>query len=270
MTSESALPNLIVIGAQKCGTSALHYYLGFHPAIAMSRPKELNFFIRKRNWKLGREWYEQHFDPSARVRGESSPNYTSYPRHGGVPRRMHSLVPDARLIYLVRDPIERVLSQYVHNYTKRVRGRDLAAMVMKPGSSYIPRSRYYEQLEQFREHYDDSQILVLAQDDLLHGRAETLRCVFAFLGVDESFTHANYSRIRHRSSEKDQETAIGRLGERLPPQLRSRLERRGRTTKPVERPRLDPGLRQLLVDALHDDAQRLRAYTGRAFSEWSV
>src|SRR6187399_2211355 len=62
-----ALPNLIVIGAQKCGTSGLHYYLSLHPEIWMSRPKELNFFLEERNWPRGVDWYRDHFDPDARV-----------------------------------------------------------------------------------------------------------------------------------------------------------------------------------------------------------
>ena len=68
-----ALPNLVVIGAQKCGTSGLHYYLSLHPEVSMSRPKELNFFIEERNWPRGADWYRRHFDAGARVRGESSP-----------------------------------------------------------------------------------------------------------------------------------------------------------------------------------------------------
>src|SRR5690606_18287453 len=96
-----ALPNLIVIGAQKCGTSGLHYHLSLHPQVSMSKPKELNFFIAERNWPRGEAWYRRQFDPRAKVRGESSPNYTAYPQHTGVPERMHSLVPDAKLIYIV-------------------------------------------------------------------------------------------------------------------------------------------------------------------------
>src|SRR6266480_7909195 len=83
-TAEGALPNLIVLGAQKCGTSGLHYYLSLHPEVWMSRPKELNFFLEERNWNRGVDWYRRHFDPDARVRGEASPNYTAYPHHLGV------------------------------------------------------------------------------------------------------------------------------------------------------------------------------------------
>jgi len=110
-----ALPNLIVIGAQKCGTSGLHYYLSLHPEISVSRPKELNFFIAERNWPRGVDWYRSHFDPNAKVRSEASPNYTAYPQHLEVPERMHSVLPDAKLLYMVRDPLDRIAAHWVHN-----------------------------------------------------------------------------------------------------------------------------------------------------------
>ena len=108
------LPNLIVIGAAKCGTTSLHAYLDEHPEIAMSREKELHFFVDRKNWGRGIEWYEAQFDASAPVRGESSPGYSAYPLYEGVAERMARVVPDAKLVYLVRDPVERVVSHYTH------------------------------------------------------------------------------------------------------------------------------------------------------------
>ncbi len=124
-SGDSTLPNLIIIGAQKCGTSGLHYYLGLHPEVSMSTPKELNYFIAERNWGRGPEWYARHFDPTARCRGESSPNYTAFPQHMGVPERMAGVIPDAKLIYIVRDPLDRIAAHYVHNFAKRREKGDL-------------------------------------------------------------------------------------------------------------------------------------------------
>src|SRR5205085_10467190 len=102
------LPNLIVIGAAKCGTTSLHRYLDLHPEVAMSKTKQLHFFTEKENWGRGLAWYESHFDTPAQVRGESTPAYSAWPVHRGVPERIARVVPDTRLIYLVRDPVERV------------------------------------------------------------------------------------------------------------------------------------------------------------------
>ena len=82
------LPNLIIVGGLKCGTTSIHHYLGLHPEIQMSKPKELNFFVEELNWDLGLDWYASRFDGRFEVRGESSPHYTNLPRFSGVPERI--------------------------------------------------------------------------------------------------------------------------------------------------------------------------------------
>src|ERR671930_166623 len=79
----------------------------------MSREKELNFFVAGKNWERGLDWYEAQFS-AAPVRGESSPAYSAYPFYPGVPERIRSVVPEAQVVYLVRDPVERVVSHYEH------------------------------------------------------------------------------------------------------------------------------------------------------------
>ena len=204
-----ALPNLIVIGSQKCGTSGLHYYLGLHPEISMSTPKELDFFIAERNHPLGLDWYRAQFDPQAKVRGESSPNYTAYPQHVGVPERMHSIVPEARLLYMVRDPIDRIAAHWVHNFAKRREKGDLSETLLHRNTSYLTRSHYYTQLQQFLRLYPREQVLLLEQEELRNRRLETLRRVFEFVGVDPGFSHASFSDERHRTARKTRATAAG-------------------------------------------------------------
>ena len=155
-----------MIGAQKCGTSVLHYYLSLHPEVSMSKPKELNFFIEERNWPRGVDWYTAHFDADARVRGEASPNYTAFPQHQGVPERMASVVPDAKLIYMVRDPLERIAAHWVHNYAKRREKGTLAETLTHPNTSYVTRSMYAMQLERFLAHYPKENVLVFQQSEL--------------------------------------------------------------------------------------------------------
>ena len=94
------LPNLIVIGAAKCGTTSLHEYLNEHPEISMSSEKELYFFVEEKNLGKGLAWYESQFDPSAPVRGESSPGYSALPLYRGVPERMAETIPDAKLVVI--------------------------------------------------------------------------------------------------------------------------------------------------------------------------
>jgi Sulfotransferase domain len=274
-----ALPNLVVIGAQKCGTSGLHFYLGTHPEISMSSPKELNFFIRERNWRRGMEWYRAQFDPQAPVRGESSPNYTTYPHHLGIPERMREVVPGARLIFLVRDPIERIAAHWIHNYAKRRERGDLRTTLLHPNTTYVLRSQYHLQLRQFLNHYSESQVLVLEQEDLRLRRSETLREVFSFLGVDPSFEHPRFHRERHRSARKRRATWLGmklqplrrtKWGARTPKVVWNVLDVGLALGRPIPRPEVREALGPEVLEVLHEDADRLRQLTGRRFESWSV
>jgi hypothetical protein len=274
-----ALPNLIVLGAQKCGTSGLHFYLDLHPEIAMSTPKELNFFIAERNWNRGLDWYGEHFESDAAIRGESSPNYSTYPHHLGVPERMHHVVPDAKLIYLVRDPVERIAAHWIHNYAKRREKGDLRDTLLHPNTTYVLRSQYHLQLTQFLNHYPESQVLVLEQADLRNRRSETLKQVFSYLGVDSSFEHSRFHRERHRSSRKRRATWLGmrvqplrrtRVGSRLPKAFWNLLDVGLPLGKPIPRPDVREALGPEVIEVLHEDADRLRELTGRRFDHWSV
>lgn len=277
--SPGALPNLIVIGAQKCGTSVLHYYLSLHPEVSMSKPKELNYFIEERNWPRGESWYRRQFDARAKVRGEASPNYTAYPQHVGVPERMHSVVPDARLIYVVRDPLERIAAHWVHNFAKRREKGDLAATLRHPNTSYLVRSQYAMQLQQFLNHYPRESVLVLDQADFRRERSATLRKVFGFVGADPDFNHPGFERERHATSRKTRASRLAvrmesasksRFGRIVPPKVWFAIDERLPLRKPIERPDIRLALEAETLRALRDDAERLRGLTGRSFDDWSI
>ena len=274
-----ALPNLIVVGAQKCGTSGLHYYLSLHPEISMSRPKELNFFIAERNYPRGLDWYRAHFDPRAKVRGESSPNYAAYPQHVGVPERMHSIVPAASLLYMVRDPIDRIAAHWVHNFAKRREKGDLHATLLHPNTSYLARSHYYTQLQQFLRVYPRERIMLLEQEDLRSRRLETLRRVFEFVGVDPGFSHSRFSDERHKTSRKTRATRLAmgleRMGEtRHGRRVPEPFWRAVGNLFPFRRTIAVPDVREALppeaLRSLREDAERLRELTGRDFATWSI
>ena len=130
------LPNMIIIGGLKCGTTSIHHYLGLHPEIHMSKPKELNFFAAEQNWDLGFDWYESRFDNTVKINGESSPHYTNRPRFNGVAERIHKHIPDAKLIYMVRDPIKRILSHWVHATGAGYETRDFEPTLALPNTAY--------------------------------------------------------------------------------------------------------------------------------------
>lgn len=276
-----ALPNLIIIGAMKCGTTSLHQYLKLHPEIGMSRSKELQYFIEERNWNRGEDWYRSWFDRAKSVRGEASPNYTNFPAFRGVPQRMHALVPDACLIYLVRDPVDRTLSHYRHMVAERLEDRPIEEVLEDPGEPYTQRSLYYHQLEQYLPYYDIEQILVVQQEALLLDRARTLAGVFAWLGVDPEFRSLRFLHQRHRTVRKRRRTSLGlrisrtapmRAVAGLPEPLRWMIEDvvYWPVSRAVPRPHLDEAGLVELRERFRDDAARFKRLTGHAFDGWSV
>jgi hypothetical protein len=111
---------------------------------------------------------------------------------------------------------------------------------------------------------------VLAQDDLKQDRPETLKRVFRFLGIDETFYHPKYKRLRHQTQKKERATRAAQIGRRLPAPVWSRLEPRIKLTESLDRPAVDDELRRELAARLGDDIARFREFTGRDFPEWSI
>ncbi len=279
------LPNLIVIGGAKCGTTSLHYYLSLHPEISMSQPKELNFFVEEENWPKGLAWYASHFeDATTRVRGESSPHYTRYPVIRGVVARMHALIPDAKLIYILRDPMERLISQYVDDSSAFTSGAvpDPWALLWPPERSpFVAPSLQCLQLEQYLSCYDESQVLLLTAADLGRQRAATMRKVFRFLEVDESFSSEKFSIEHNPRAIKRQPTRAHLMVKRF---LRIRPGRLlpeclglfahhwilKASAPPVVAPTFAPDLEARLLEVFHKDAERLRRVTGMKLADWKV
>ena len=191
---------------------------------------------------------------------------------------MHEVVPDAKLIFLVRDPLERIAAHWVHNYAKRRERGDLRETLLHPNTTYVLRSKYHAQLRQFLNRYALSQVLVIDQEDLRRQRSETLREVFTFLGVDPDFDHPSFHRERHRTTRKRRATALGvkvqplrktAIGSRLPKAFWNVLDV-GVLGRPIPKPDVRGALGPEVIEVLHEDADRLRELTGRRFESWSV
>jgi hypothetical protein len=284
----------------KCGTSALHYYLDLHPDIAMSHPKELNFFVdrfdparelgpddpgelarrgrRTGNWRRGVDWYSSHFDAGRPVRGEASPVYSS-PGFPAVAERMAEVIPEARLVYMIRDPVERMIAHYIHLRSLGVERRELVAALTAPSNVYLARSRYHSNLVPFLERFDRERILVLRQEDLLRRRKETMRSVFGFAGVEDSFWSERMTRERNITAGKGMGTRLlwrlqkmpaMRLGHRLPHEVKWRIERAFARGGPRARPRAAVGdeLRVRVAAELGGEVERIAELTGLDLSPY--
>jgi Sulfotransferase domain len=282
------LPNLFVIGAGKSGTSSLHYYLDQHPDVYMSRIKH-PFYFQRDTWRQRLDWYQSLFPERTPVRGESSPSYSAYPVKRDVPRRIHELTPDAKLIYVVRDPVDRLVAQYAQHRAEAKERRSLEEAVRSaiedgddPVNPYLCMSRYATQVEQYLEHFPLERIHVIDNVDLNRDRRGVLREAFRFLGVDDGFDTPRFDEVLN--TRRDQ-VRFNRLGARLRDSRPARYVAwrvprrvRGPVTKPltrlvsrrVERPELSPELRTELTDVLRPEAKRLRELTGKPFASWSL
>jgi hypothetical protein len=269
------LPNVFIIGAAKCGTTSLHHYLDQHPDISMSRVKEPNVFSEGR-WATRYDHYEGLFDCEAPFRGDSSTSYSRFPVEGDAAARIHAAVSDAKLIYLVRDPIERTISDYVHHVARGLEQRSLDEALKDfadPENYYITSSRYALQVGRYLEHFPASSLLVLDQSDLRERRAETIRAVFSFIGVDPTFQSPEFEvellkrgdYLKHGSvGWRLRESRVGPLFRRLPLRPRLRLARMARRVLPTQaRPSLDPTLEAELADFLMPEVEQLRSISGK-------
>jgi hypothetical protein len=198
------LPDFLIIGAQKAGTTALYEYLREHPEITGPSWKEVSFFDR--HYARGAAWYRGNFPNALRARGlvgEASPSYIFHPL---APERVAALVPHAKLIALVRNPVDRAFSHYQHEVAlgreplsfedalaaedERLRG-EIERMLSDAtyfshawwNYTYVTRGRYAEQLERWYAAFPRDRLLVLFTEELAQEPGATYRRALEFLGL---------------------------------------------------------------------------------------
>jgi hypothetical protein len=275
------LPTFIVIGAKKSGTTSLHRYLAAHPSVWLPPDKRLEFFTDV-NWHRGPAWYEAQFAKGANApaRGEITTSYTRYPLVGDVAERMHAVVPAVRLVYLVREPLSRIVSHYRYALTEGWETRGIDEAVLADPAEFVAPSRYAFQLGHFLEHFDRSQLLVEASEDLRDDRAAVMARIFAFLGVDPAIEPAALARTYHSADELRRPPGMVRRlrGSRayravrplLPAGLRDRAWRAATATPGFEPEQfvLSDATKETLLARLRPDLVSLRDIMGGDFHCW--
>jgi hypothetical protein len=303
------LPNFLMIGAARCGTTSLHYYLSQHPEICMSTIKEPNYFLcdrrngtrprllvehdRRLETKsvLVRADYEMLFRPRPqewRI-GEASPLYL-YARE--TPELIDRETSDALLVAVLRDPIDRAYSHFLHVYRGKASGVESAfaqaveAEVRLPytpyrtGTHFLRLGRYSEQLCRYYETFSRQRVLVLLHDDFRTRPAQTMRRLCDFLGVASDFafdttTIHNRSGVAANAGRRALRSVAGSVQPwakgGLPPALAGRLARwRSGFDRPSVRPPLPTWLRRQLASYFADDVAHLEELLQRDLSSWLV
>lgn len=221
---DRAIPSFVIIGAQRSGTTSLFKYLRQHPSVRMPVRKEVHYFDQ--DFGRGVDWYLSHFPTvksmvGGEITGEATPYYLFHPL---AARRAASVLPDARLIAMLRDPVERARSHYAHERAKGYETLDLeAALEAEPGRvepehqkmledpsyqswdhqnySYVSRGRYLKQLLEWEKYFPREQMLVLASEELFADPQGVIDRVTGFLGLPpvtlfDVKPHNSYDRNR--------------------------------------------------------------------------
>lgn len=273
-----------ICGAPKAGTTSLHHYLDAHPQICMSDPKETDFF--QHHYDRGLEYLEGCFRhcPDAQVYGEASPGNMIHPK---AAERIVTHFPDARLVFVLRNPVERAYSQYLYGvmrgtdspqrtFSKLIRDRD------DWGQRVLELGMYHEQLSRFEQHFSRDRMLVGLFSDFKEDNEAFLRRVLRFLGVDDSMpvdteerrntTRYPRSKTLLRAAYAVWEPVKAVLPEAALDQMfgiRGRVRDMLFQSGTQEKPPMKPADRAYLRDYYAEPNRRLEEWLGRDLSHWT-
>jgi hypothetical protein len=276
--TQGRLPTFLIIGAAKAGTTSLAEYLSEHPQVFVAPEKEINFFDR--HHRRGPDWYRSRFASAgdARAVGEASPAYMYF---DDALARMAQLVPEAKLVAILRDPVERLYSDYwyrvplgeTRSFAEVVR-QEIAEgkpfhKTMRMG--YLEVGRYARHLRRVCEHFPRESLLILLMDDLRSDPPGTFASLCRFIGVDDGFrppslgqpTNEAYT-LRWPALRRTMWRL--RLGKRAR-WLAKRLDDFNRV--PLTKPAMDPALGAELKAWYAADNAELAEWLGRDLTAWS-
>jgi hypothetical protein len=267
----------MIIGAQKSGTTSLANQLAQHPQVCFASNKEPAYFNRTPRWRDGLDAYHALFAPlPGQICGEASTMYTFQPEWLDTHARLHEYNPELKLVYIMRHPVERIVSHYAFRQVRdRVRLSADEAVLADP--AYVNRSRYGVQLRPYIELFGRERIALLVFEEYIKDPRCALRDLAEFLGIEDApFDHVS---VEARGATAGTEV----LGDRMR-QVRRVLKRAGMRTlipKPVAalvkkrfsrsletKPVLSAATRDVLWRMLEDDVRDVERLLGRTISAW--
>jgi len=285
------LPDFFIIGSAKCGTTTLYKYLCRHPRIFMSTPKEMSFFSKNDVYQQRMPWYAKLFaDARAdQLCGEASTTYTRWPLYGNTADRLAAVQPDARLIYLVRDPVERLFSFYAHRMRESVTATFEEFLANTPEA--VDSGRYMTQIKRYLQFFCEEQILVLFTQDLHESPQIPLEKTRQFLDLP-TFDYlaagpirANQGGGKYFAAASLTQTirslkrapAVASVLNRVPAHARKagyewlangpigmKLQRRHQRKMSS----VTPKVRQQILEMYSEEVEQLADYTGRCLADW--
>ncbi len=283
-------PNLFIVGAMRSGTTALHEVLAGHPDVFMASFKEPAYFadpaelatdsavVAAAGYAGDLQAYESLFEDASgeRYRGESSTHYTKQPRITGIAEKLGQYAPDARIVYLVRDPVDRALSHYRFEVQRRYETR-AALDALRSDPIYLAVSDYALQIRPFIEQFGRERVYITSLEDLASNPATELIALYRWLEVDEGAGGLTLPRRNAidapmtrapRATQSLRKSAWYRSAVRLIPKG-ARRAAKAVVDRPMDESELERSeVRAFLADQLHRKIPPFEELAGREFTAW--
>lgn len=252
----------------------------------MSARKELVFFLKEyptTTWHKGLDWYKSHWPVETKVRGETSPQYTHAREWRHVPPLIKEIIPDAKILYITRDPIKMMISNWRNLYRKReISGTPLGELIMSPDfteTRFYQQALFYTQATHYLRYFDESQVLLLVLEEMQADPRSVLREVFTFLDIDPDFWDDTFAQKYNQTQGKRRDTELAHRMKQfkkhsvlaplaLPQPVRDLYKRW--LKKPVAPPELLPEQRDVVWELLGTEIENFRRLTGKKLEMWSL
>ncbi|MEX0330166.1 MAG: sulfotransferase [Puniceicoccaceae bacterium] len=297
---EASIPNFLIIGSAKCGTTALASILDSHPDCCFSRPKEISYFQDtidfqpNLNYEKGWDWYKKafsHYNGEASI-GEGTPSYSDRSRSPNTAKRIYKFNPEMRLIYMVRNPLQRQVSawkmQYAFGKDQTRTPKTEEAWALDGFSNWLNKqkqvnqwdtTRFYWQLESYFDYFPQGQTIVSYLEDWRINKESEVRRIMSFLGLNFSKWDQGIREQRNSSTERKvprssvklvlQNRYAKRLSSLLPNSVRVRLRKQlaHRSVK-IPPPDIQADDVKEFLDYVHDDSIKLHRLCGKSDDFW--
>lgn len=284
------LPSFLIIGAAKSGTTTLFKYLSQHPQVYVPKNKEPNFFGRDENYAQGMEYYASMFAEarSHQVCGEASTDYAKWPKFPESASRIAQALPQVKLIYVMRNPIDRAYSYYVHVNRNQPIQESFEDYICRTTEA-LDASYYMLQIQQYLQFFSKEFFLFLLMKDLVQQPDRTIKQVCQFIGVDDTIDCTQNVVIANQGRQFFEDTIRGRItaplrsiplvattATLLPQSWRDRaynvLQKlpHGKGVRSQYAPKpMRPETRQMLIDRFLVPNQALAEFLDRDLSHWN-
>jgi hypothetical protein len=277
-----AIPNFLIIGDLKAGSTSLYHYLRQHPEVYMPDVKELRYFaydeenpyhVRAISYRVKTfSEYLRHFEKcgDAKAIGEASPNYLRSP---GAANRIKAAIPDVRLIACLRNPADRLYSAYLMNYRGGSTRKPFDEELFGRDAAWIKARFYWLDLKQYFDLFPPSQIKIVLFDDLKADAGKVVKDLYRFLDVDDAFA-PDFTVQNEGGTPKSLlgytilmrgKNLLRRFG--TPPTALKQLWRRIERDS-LRKTQIDPQIRRKILEICQDDIKRTQELIGRDLSSW--